>query len=66
MDVLHTLTWYEQENLGHKTHFEAFPRTRWFLCLLSSKDGSQRRCTSVLRTSICIRKPPNLALFQYT
>jgi len=21
------LTWYEQENLGHKAHFEAFPGT---------------------------------------
>jgi len=36
------LIWYEQESLGHKVRFEAFPRTVWFLCLLSSKDGSQR------------------------
>jgi len=25
-----------------KVHFEAFPRTLWFLRLLSSKDGSHR------------------------
>jgi len=35
------LTCYEQENLGHKAHFEAFSRTLRDLRLrLSSKDGS--------------------------
>jgi hypothetical protein len=30
--MYHTpLTWYEQENLGQKAHFEAFHRTLWFL-----------------------------------
>ena len=27
------LTWYEQESLGHKAHFEALPRALWFLHL---------------------------------
>ena len=30
------LTWYEQENLGHrKAHFEAFPSALWFLRLFT-------------------------------
>jgi hypothetical protein len=33
--MYHTpLTWYEQENLGHKAHFEALPPALWFASLL--------------------------------
>jgi hypothetical protein len=44
-------TWYEQENLGHKVHFEGFPRTLWFMRLLLLKCRSQSHCTSVLQAS---------------
>jgi len=30
-----TLSWYEQENLGHKAHIEALPRALWFLRLFT-------------------------------
>jgi len=34
--MYHTqLTWYEQENLGYKVNFEAWPRTLWFLFLFT-------------------------------
>jgi len=65
--MYHTpLTQYEQENLGHKAHFEAFPRTLWFLRLYLSKGGSQRQCTSILQAGTRIRKNPNSAPFEFT
>jgi hypothetical protein len=34
--MYHTpFTWYEQENLGYKAHFEAFPRALWSLRLFT-------------------------------
>jgi hypothetical protein len=34
--MYHTpLTWYEEENLGHKAHFEALSRALWFLRLFT-------------------------------
>jgi hypothetical protein len=57
------LTWYEQENLGLKAHFVAFPKTPWLLGLLSPKDGSQRRCASYQQTGTPVHKTHNSALF---
>jgi hypothetical protein len=62
--MYHTpFTWYEQENVGYKVNFDAFPGTLWLLRLLSSKGGSQRRCASVLQTGTRGRKTANAALW---
>jgi len=49
---------YEQENLEHKAYFVAFPRTFWLLCLVSSKDGSQKHSASVLQASTRVHNTP--------
>jgi hypothetical protein len=64
--MYHTsLAWYEQEKLGHKAHLDAFPRSLWFLRLLSSKGGSQRKCTSVLQVGTRLHKSANSAPFEF-
>jgi hypothetical protein len=56
--MCHTpLTWYEQENLGYKTHIEALPPVLWFLRLYSFKDGFQRQSASVLQDGTRVHKP---------
>jgi hypothetical protein len=55
--------WYEQENMGYKADFEAFPGMLWLLRLLSSKGESQRLCASVLQIGTRGRKTPNAALW---
>jgi len=45
--MYHTpLTWYEQENLGYKPHFESLPRALWFYIPsrsnLDEKDSARR------------------------
>jgi hypothetical protein len=55
--MYHTpLTWYEQENLGHKAHIEASPPALWFLRLYSFKNGSKSQCPSVLQDSTRVNK----------
>jgi len=56
--MYHTaLIWYEQKNLGHKAHFEAFPRALWFLRLLFLWAGTKSHCASVLRAGTRVHKP---------
>jgi len=46
----------------YKAHIEAVLRALWFLCLLSSKDGSQRHCASDLQAGTRVRKTPNSSI----
>jgi hypothetical protein len=60
--MYHTLlTWYEQENLGYKAHFEALPRALWFLRLFLLLVGS-RHCASFLQAGTRVHKTHNSAL----
>jgi hypothetical protein len=56
--MYHTpLTWYEQENLGHKAHIEALLPGLWFLHLYSFKDGFQKQRPSILQDGTRVHKP---------
>ena len=56
------LTWYEQEYLTYKAHFEALPRTPCSLCLFALKVLSPRYCLWVIQASTPVHKTHNSAL----
>jgi len=53
------LTWYEQEHLRYKTHFEALPRAPFSLHLFELKVLSQRYCLSVIQAGVRVHKTHN-------
>jgi len=56
------LTWYEQEYLRYKAHFEALPRAQFSLLPVSLKVWSQRYCMSVIQAGTPVHKTYNSAL----
>jgi len=56
------LTWYEQEYLTCKAHFEALPRAPCSLRLVSLKVYSQRYCLSVTQAGTPVHKTHNSAI----
>jgi len=56
------LTWYEQENLGYKAHFESLPRALLFLHLFTLQVVSKRHCLSVLQAGTRVHKTDNSVL----
>jgi hypothetical protein len=56
------LTWYEQEYLRCKAHFEALPIAPCSLLLVSLKVSSQIYCLSVLQAGTPVHKTHSSAL----
>jgi len=56
------LTWYEQEYLRYKAHFEALPIAPCSLRLVSLKVLSQRYSLSVIQAGTPVHKTHNSAL----
>jgi hypothetical protein len=56
------LTWYEQEYLTYKAHFEALPIAPCSLHLESLKVLSQRYCLSVIQAGTPVHKTHSAAL----
>jgi len=56
------LTWYEQEYLRCKAHFDALLRAPFSLRPVSLKVGSQRCCLSVIQASTPVHKTQSSAL----
>jgi hypothetical protein len=56
------LTWYEQQYLTYKAHFEALLRALLSVCLVLLKVLSQRYCLSVIQAGTPVYKTRNSAL----
>jgi hypothetical protein len=54
------LTWFEQENLGYRSHFESLSRATWFLGLFTLYLVTQGHYASVLQASTRVHKPSAL------
>jgi hypothetical protein len=56
------LTWYKQEYLRYKAHFEALPRAPCSLRLFALKVLSLRYCLSVIQAGTPVNKTRNSAI----
>jgi len=56
------LTWYEQEYLRYKAHFEVLPRAPCSLRLFALKVWSPRYCLSAIQAGTPVHKTHNSAL----